>query len=337
MKKILIFLILLIPLCSKAQFVMLYYQPSNTDWNWKLTATGTGVGVSTLQLTVNHNTTLVITANGTFCTSGGTPTAQTVSVVTGSTQTVYLTVSSGTCLLSIKDGQRYCTKINTWTSSTNAASAAFNINTMPPVLTYFYVAGSNTISGTIPSFPSGMTYFYVIGSNTISGTIPAFPAGCNTFFVVGLNTISGTIPAFPAGFTYFYVAGSNTISGTIPAFPAGFIEFYVGGSNTISGTIPAFPAWCIEFNVGGSNTINAYTNSFSTSVMNTVYFVPGAGGGLSANDCANLIIALDGITWSGSTRTLYLKGTNATPTPSSALTAALLDLTTNKSVTVSTN
>ena len=337
MKKILIFLILLIPLCSKAQFVMLYYQPSNTDWNWKLTATGTGVGVSTLQLTVNHNTTLVITANGTFCTSGGTPTAQTVSVVTGSTQTVYLTVSSGTCLLSIKDGQRYCTKINTWTSSTNAASAAFNINTMPPVLTYFYMAGSNTISGTIPSFPSGMTYFYVIGSNTISGTIPAFPAGCNTFFVVGLNTISGTIPAFPAGFTYFYVGGSNTISGTIPSFPAGFIEFYVGGSNTISGTIPAFPAGFIEFNVIGSNTINAYTNSFSTSVMNTVYFVPGAGGGLSANDCANLIIALDGITWSGSTRTLYLKGTNATPTPSSALTAALLDLTTNKSVTVSTN
>ena len=42
------------------------------------------------------------------------------------------------------------------------------------------------------------------------------------------------------------------------------------------------------------------------------------------------------VTWAGSSRTLYLKGTNATPTPSSALTTALAALAA-QSVTVTTN
>jgi hypothetical protein len=112
--------------------------------------------------------------------------------------------------------------------------------------------------------------------------------------------------------------------------------FYVTGSNTISGTIPAFPANMTTFYVYGSNTISGFTNTFLTNVLNYFYFVPVSPGGLNANDCAALIIALSNVTWTGESRTLYLKGTNATPTPSQALTDAL-DLLNTKSVTVSTN
>ena len=69
--------------------------------------------------------------------------------------------------------------------------------------------------------------------------------------------------------------------------------------------------------------------------MNYFYLVPVSGGGLSSTEIDNLIIDLDnGNTWGGSSRTLYLKGTNAART--SASDAAVASLV-SKSVTVTTN
>ena len=292
MRKLLI-LLCLFTITAHSQMLTSLYRVRNVDWVWTLSSTGTGAGVSTLQLVTNTTTTMTINGNGTFYDdAGGTTNPGTTRTITsGATRTFYLKVTSGTSTLNILQGRSYITKVNAWTSSTNAASVAFNISTMPPGLTYFYVNGNNIITGTL-WFPTGMTFFYVTGS----------------------NTISGTIPSFPTGFYELIVQGSNTISGTIPSFPTGFNEFYVVGSNTI----------------------NAYTNSFSTIILNYVRLVPVSPGGLSANDCANFIIALSTVTWSGSSRTLYLKGTNATPTPSSALTTALAALAA-QSVTVTTN
>ena len=270
MRKLLI-LLCLFTITAHSQMLTSLYRVRNVDWVWTLSSTGTGAGVSTLQLVTNTTTTMTINGNGTFYDdAGGTTNPGTTRTITsGATRTFYLKVTSGTSTLNILQGRSYITKVNAWTSSTNAASVAFNISTMPPGLTYFYVNGNNIITGTL-WFPTGMTFFYVTGSNTISGTIPSFPTGFNEFYVVG------------------------------------------------------------------SNTINAYTNSFSTIILNYVRLVPVSPGGLSANDCANFIIALSTVTWSGSSRTLYLKGTNATPTPSSALTTALAALAA-QSVTVTTN
>lgn len=427
---------------------------NTTDWVWGLSSTGDGSGVSTLQLIVNATTTLFLNGSGLFYddVSGTTNSGTTRTITSGGNRTVYLKVPSGNSTLTMTGGRTTVTQINNWDSVANAASTYFDLSSCPTVLTYiyllgnntitgtlsgistfstimtyiyiaggntisgtiptfsssmsyFYMAGNNTISGTVPSLPSSLVYFLMQGSNTISGTIPSFPTnllyfyatGYNTlsgaipsfgsvfqrFYVSGNNTLSGTIPTFSSTMTYFYVSGSfntisgtipslsstmiyfyvtgnntisgtipsslpssmntfliggnNTLSGIIPTLPSGFNTFYVSGNNTINGIVPAIPTGFVQLLVSGNNTISGYTNSFSTNVMNYFYLTPSAPGGLSANDAANLIIALDGITWTGTSRILYLKGNNATPTPSTALTNAKNDLTTNKLVAITTN
>ena len=57
-------------------------------------------------------------------------------------------------------------------------------------LTYFYCAGSNTVSGDLTNLPSGLTYFYCSGSNTVSGDLTNLPSGLTYFYCYGSNTIS---------------------------------------------------------------------------------------------------------------------------------------------------
>ena len=57
-------------------------------------------------------------------------------------------------------------------------------------MTYFYCAGSNTLSGVL-SLPAAMTYFYCAGSNTLSGYTPSTKAANQQrFTLTGLNTLS---------------------------------------------------------------------------------------------------------------------------------------------------
>ena len=52
-----------------------------------------------------------------------------------------------------------------FTMTTGSANIAFNIATVPSSVLYLYIAGNNTVSGTIPA----TVYLSVTGNNTISG------------------------------------------------------------------------------------------------------------------------------------------------------------------------
>ena len=226
------------------------------DFVIPLNSTGDGSGVSTLSLTVNSTTTITTDGNGyMYDNAGGTTNPnQSRSLTSGDTRTFYIKVTSGNSNVTIIGGAGYCTKLNNWASSTNAANInAFNLSSLPSVMNYFYCTGSNTITGNLSSLPSVMTYFLCTGS----------------------NIITGNLSSLPSVMTYFLCYGSNTITGNLSSLPSVMTNFYCAGSNIITGNLSSLPSVMTYFLCTGSNTINGYTQGKSFSAnMNYFYFVP---------------------------------------------------------------
>ncbi len=136
--------------------------------------------------------------------------------------------------------------------------------------------------------------------------------------------------------TYFACTGSNTITGNLSSLPSVMTYFLCTGSNTITGNLSSLPSVMTYFLCTGSNTINAYTTGHTwASAMNYFYLITNSGG-LTSAMVDSLCIDLDTVPWGGGGRVLQLTGAGI-GAPTAASSAARTDLTTNKSVTVTTN
>ena len=244
----------------------------------------------------------------------------------------------------------YCGGSNTITgnlSSLPAAMIEFNhqgtsvltgdLSSLPAGMTYFNCLDNNTITGNLSSLPAGITTFYCPGFNTITGNLSSLPAAMRAFYCGGSNTITGNLSSLPDVMRVFYCGGSNTITGNLSSLKAGMTTFNIEGSNTITGNLSSLPAAMTTFYCLGNNTVDGYDGKDWNDALNSFVFMPITGGGLGAVKCANLIIDLDSSSpWAGANKTLNLKGANASPYPSTALTSAIASLTA-KGVTISTN
>ena len=187
----------------------------NPNFVIPLISTGTGAGVSTLQLTVNASTTLNINGTGKFYddAAGTTNEGTTRTITAGGTRTLYLKVPSGTCNITIVNGNNQVTQFNGWTSSTNAASIyQMNLSALPSVITYFICYGSNTITGNLSSLNSVITTFACSGSNTITGNLSSLNSVITYFEIRGSNTITGNLSSLNSVITVFACSGINTIA-----------------------------------------------------------------------------------------------------------------------------
>lgn len=248
-----------------------------------LTTTGTGAGVSTLGLTVSADSIITLTGNAYFYddAAGTTNANQSRTITSGATSTFYLKVLSGSSNLTTE--KLKVTQLNTWDSSTNAASInAFDIANIPANMTVFfdnyiigvsvYVIGNNTITGNLSSLRSNLTSFNVgVGTNSITGNLSSLPTGLTSFNCGTGNTITGNLSSLPSGLTFIRVSGSNTISGdlsSIASLPLTVLNFQ--GSNTIAGNLSSLPSSLLLILVLGSNTITGNLSSLSS--MNLLAF-----------------------------------------------------------------
>jgi predicted small secreted protein len=225
---------------------------SHIDGNFKviLNSTGTGVGVSTLKLTVNEDTTMALDGNGTFYTdAAGTLGASQIATITaGATRTFYLKVTSGSSNLIVFKGNRSLIQFNEWTSSTNAASMS-GVLSLPSVMTYFLLSGSNTMSGVL-SLSSVMTFFHLSGSNTMSGVL-SLPSVMTYFLLGGPNTMSGVL-SLPSVMTTFYLSGSNTIQTyTTQSFASNMQRVYLRSGTSTNLTAAMNDQLLIDLNTAG--------------------------------------------------------------------------------------
>ena len=186
-----------------------------TSFVLPLSSSGDGSEVSTLQLTFSAATSLKISGTGLFYDdAAGTINPGNVRFAdSGSIQTFYIRVPSGSCTINIVNGLDLITQFNEFSTETNSpAIGDLLLSNLPVNLTYFRCYGSNTITGDITNLPVNLTHFYCRGSNTITGDISNLPVNLTFFLCVGSNTITGDISNLPVNLYYFYCTGSNTIS-----------------------------------------------------------------------------------------------------------------------------
>lgn len=140
-----------------------------------------------------------------------------------------------------------------------------------------------------------------------------------------------------ANLTRFYTASNCAWAFDLSSVPRSVMTYFAcTGSNTITGNLSSLPSVMTYFLCTGSNTINAYTTGHTwASAMNYFYLITNSGG-LTSAMVDSLCIDLDTVPWGGGGRVLQLTGAGI-GAPTAASSAARTDLTTNKSVTVTTN
>ena len=249
-----------------------------TSFVLPLSSSGDGSEVSTLQLTFSAATSLKISGTGLFYDdAAGTINPGNVRFAdSGSIQTFYIRVPSGSCTINIVNGLDLITQFNEFSTETNSPAI-----------------GDLLLS----NLPVNLTYFRCIGSNTITGNISNFSINLLLFLCYGSNTITGNISNLPINVTYFECGGYNTITGDISNLPVNLTFFLCGGYNTITGDISNLPINVTYFECGGSNTINSYTSRFWST--KPVTFILDGLSSLSSTDVDQLLIDFDtDLTWS---------------------------------------
>jgi len=262
-----------------------------TSFVLPLSSSGDGSEVSTLQLTFSAATSLKISGTGLFYDdAAGTINPGNVRFAdSGSIQTFYIRVPSGSCTINIVNGLDLITQFNEFSTETNSpAIGDLLLSNLPVNLTYFRCIGSNTITGNISNFSINLLLFLCYGSNTITGNISNLPINVTYFECGGYNTITGDISNLPVNVTYFECTGSNTITGDITNLPVNLYYFYCTGSNTITGDISNLPINLTVFYCAGSNTI---TGNISNLPVNLTFFLC-VGSNTITGDISNLPVNL---------------------------------------------
>jgi len=259
-----------------------------------LTSTGNGTGVSTLQVTVSATTTFTLDGVARFYSdaAGTLDESTTWAPTAGGTRTIYLKCTSGSSNMWISANT--VTKINSWSSSTNAASLSGDISKLT-VLTYVNVSGNNTLSSSVSGLTS-LTYLRISGSNTLSGSVAAL-TGLTYIYVTGSNTLSGSITALTS-LTFLSVGGNNTLSGSVTAL-TGLTIMSVVGSNTLSGSVAALTSLTV-LQVTGSNTLSGSVAALTGLTYVEIYGSNTVSGSVAALTSLSTLAVTGSNTLSGS-------------------------------------
>ena len=202
--------------------------------------------------------------------------------------------------------------VTKFTMTQSGANISFDLANLPSSLTVLYIAGENTVTGSLSDLPSSLVDFYCLGST---------------------NTITGPLSGLPSSLVTFYCFGQNTITGSLSDLPSSLVTFSCLGQNAITGSLSGLPSGVIYFNCAGKNTIDTYTTKVWAANLEYIRLIPVSPGGLDSSEIDQLLIDLAATTWTGA-KVITLAGTNAARTSASDAAVATL---TGLNVTVTTN
>ena len=139
---------------------------------------------------------------------------------------------------------------------TNAATVArtwgvgANMTVMVAGKITSFANSTGAIGGIVSGLRSTLTYVYLIGSNTCSGSIAGLTL-LTSLTLGGSNTCSGSITGLTL-LTYLTLTGSNTCSGSVAGLTL-LTNLYLGGYNTCSGSVAGLTL-LTSLSLTGSNT-----------------------------------------------------------------------------------
>ncbi len=288
---------------------------SGSDFVIPLVSTGTGAGVTTLALEVFITTVMTISGTGRFYdNSGGTTNEGTSRTITsGASRTFYLKVPSGSCNITVSNGNNYLKRFDTWSSSTNAASIyQLDILNFPRVLQRFSCQGNNTLKGNIAHLPSTLTDMFLNGSHTLSGALSSLKSVVTLFTVTSSTscTITGSIADLPANMVTFALSpfGPSPVTGDLSDIKASCTSFSCGGTSALTGNLSSLRSGITMFMCSGSS--NTITGNLS-SLPSTLQYVWILGNNTVTGDLASMPANVVGILLGNTTRVSdYTSGKN---------------------------
>jgi len=197
------------------------------------------------------------------------------------------------------------------------------------------MSGNNTVTGGFANLPTNLYNLTMTGNfNTINGDIADLGSNVGQFEVGGQNTVSGNLADLAMATLYtFNLTGNNTVTGDLANLPATTYAFTCSGLNTIYGDIASIPATLYSLSLSGRNTVSDYSGKVWSLTGYQIIVIPFSGG-LSDSEVDQLLIDIDGSTFSGSFKHVSLLGTNAARTVASNIAVLSLQA---KGVTVTTN
>lgn len=168
----------------------------------------------------------------------------------------------------------------------------------PNIKVFGLVNGLNTVSGNIDTnpFPSNIEVINIRGESIISATYG--------------NTIAGNISNLPhTNIKQISIFGKNLLTGSLSSYnsqPSPNLEiFEISGLNTISGDLKDVPDNVNVFNLYGQNSVSNYTpptpkvwGNYEMKIFKYNSFSPGFLGITESSEYSQLLIDLDGSTWS---------------------------------------
>jgi uncharacterized protein (TIGR02145 family) len=197
------------------------------------------------------------------------------------------------------------------------------LGTIPTTSGVFIIDGYNTIGGNINALPSGLGHLRINGSNTVSGDITNLPTNLYQLTIAGSNTVTGNLSTLKTAMVHLAATGGNTIYGALASLPANVNFFYINGTGAITGDLANIPTVCNYLMLGSGANISAYTSRSWAGNSYYIFLAP-TSGGLSSAAVDQLLIDLNGSSFAGYYRTVYLMGTNGARTGASSAAVASL-------------
>lgn len=181
---------------------------SYTDGTLDITLAYLAATVNTLSVTVTGKVNFsIISGNARFYTDSGGTTGETNTwdATSGAVRTIYLKGASGDSVMRVSNVDRW-TRWDNW-AGTGLSVKALPLSSLPRVMTYIQIAGSNTITGNLADAPAGLTVINILGSNTITGNLSDAPADLRLIQIIGLNTINDYTAgrAWATNYNYLYL------------------------------------------------------------------------------------------------------------------------------------
>lgn len=206
----------------------------------------------------------------------------------------------------------------------------------------FYLFGKNTVYGDISNLKNNLTTFYISGNNSITGNISNLSSLTNldTFIIFGNNTVYGDIQYLPPSLTDVEFLGNANISGTLSSLNTPDLRtFRINATNSISGNISDLPSSVSYLQILKNNNKLSYSGKTWPENMVRLYLQPLVGKGLTTAEVDQLLIDLSNITnWTTSTtsgsRVVYLAGHNE---PRSSVSNTAFSMLVSKGISVSCN
>ena len=188
--------------------------------------------------------------------------------------------------------------------NSSSSNVSGNVSDLPTSLEYVSISAGTTITGNVSGVPQNglLWYFYVVGSNTISGDVAGLDySGCVLEYVGihGSNTISGDVAGIPECIENISIGGNNTITGDVAGIPnVSLISITITGRNTIYGDIADIPP-IATVSIDGDNVISGDIGEVTIGIKQLTIqgdnTITGDVAGLDDSGCVLTRLTIDGV------------------------------------------